>query len=373
MLPPDGILSLAPLLLVFIPLIRAQGGLMFEWGFAEGWVSSSLASCRTFPITADPVIAHGTPPFYMMAFAVGGTPTTTFIGTNESHLAWSVHHPIGTQLVLGVVDSNGHSGGIDKPLYTVTEGSTTECLPEAATEPVFKISANVTDALDTCEPWGLTIEGGAPPYTLTLAALNSPDVRNITLGPNDTVYTYINRADPGTHMIASASDRNGRWATGSPLVRTQGSADVNCLGLVSSSSNGTSIAQRAPSSQSMSRRTRIAIIVAAAMGSLLLCGLGICAMQCRRWLHSRHQTTHIAPFRTFSSDCSSDARFTVAASFPAVPIKSQSISHTRNRWATFVTQFPRPPPGPLAVSLRDLNGLPPPYADTIAQNRCSLL
>ncbi|KAJ7610587.1 hypothetical protein DFH06DRAFT_1374513, partial [Mycena polygramma] len=202
---------------------------MFEWGFTGTQaVSTSLPSCRSLPISADPLTAHGVPPFYMMAFAVGGAPITTFIGTNESNLTWTVQHPIGkflcTQLLLGVVDSHGNSGGIDPILYTVTAGATTQCGSQAANQIPFTVTANVTDVLTTCQPWGLTIHGGTPPYNLTLAALNASDVTNVTLGPSDSVFTYINRADPGIQLIGAScqSCRNGHWATGSPLVRTQG-------------------------------------------------------------------------------------------------------------------------------------------------------
>jgi hypothetical protein len=44
------------------------------------------------------------------------------------------------------------------------------------------VVANVTDTLTTCQPWGLTIKGGTPPYNLTLAAVNSPVVTNVTMG-----------------------------------------------------------------------------------------------------------------------------------------------------------------------------------------------
>ncbi|KAJ7775944.1 hypothetical protein DFH07DRAFT_711319, partial [Mycena maculata] len=175
--------------------------------------SASLPSCRRFPITADALTEPGVPPFYMMAFAVGGSPITSFIGTNESNLAWTVLHP----LVLGVVDSKGNSGGIDAPLYTVTDGSNTQCNANPAVEPPFTITANVTDVLNTCEPWGLTIQGGSPPYNLTIAVMNSADVMNVTLGPKAT-YTYVNQINAPAQIIG----KNGRWATGSPFVRTQG-------------------------------------------------------------------------------------------------------------------------------------------------------
>ncbi|KAJ7253604.1 hypothetical protein C8J57DRAFT_1137400, partial [Mycena rebaudengoi] len=232
--------------LVFGVVVRAvPEDQVFEWGFTGAQAqATTLPSCRTFPIQAGPLKAHGVPPFYMISIPVGGTPITSFIGTNESDLAWQVRHPIDSQLALSVVDSQGTSGGVDVPLYTVTAGASTQCIlaPTASTPP-FTITANVSDAVDTCQPWGLTISGGTRPYNLTLAALNAPDVTNVTLGANDSVFTYINRADPGTQILAAVSDLNGNWATGSPIVRTQGSTDVNCTGLVSSSGTGAPVTQ----------------------------------------------------------------------------------------------------------------------------------
>lgn len=65
-------------------------------------LSTSLPSCASFGITVKPFDlandTHGVPPFYMMAFAVGGTPTTTLLGTNETDLHWTVDHPVGEYL-----------------------------------------------------------------------------------------------------------------------------------------------------------------------------------------------------------------------------------------------------------------------------------
>ncbi|KAJ7198945.1 hypothetical protein GGX14DRAFT_328910, partial [Mycena pura] len=182
--------------------------------------STSPPSCGTLALAVTPRTSPGVPPFYMMAFAVGGTPVTSFIGTNASALEWTVSHPVGTQLLLGVVDSRGTSGGIDAPLYTVVAGESTQCLPAPDTRPAFTVTANATGTLATCAPWRLAIAGGTPPYNVTLAAGNSSDVTNVTLGPVDSVFTYINRADPGSPMIGAS--RSGRWASGTPLVTTAG-------------------------------------------------------------------------------------------------------------------------------------------------------
>jgi hypothetical protein len=43
------------------------------------------------------------------------------------------------------------------------------------------------------------VEGGTKPYNVSLAALNSPIVTIVTLGPDDDMFTFIDRADP--HMV----------------------------------------------------------------------------------------------------------------------------------------------------------------------------
>ncbi|KAJ6503580.1 hypothetical protein C8R45DRAFT_1091356 [Mycena sanguinolenta] len=260
------------ILLAVVPSVYAQVAQVFEWGFTgDQVVSTSLPSCRSVPLEANARTANGTPPFYMMAFPVGGTPSTSFIGTNQSNLAWTVTYPVGTKLVLGVVDALGQSGGIDPPLYTVIDGATTQCIPPTLSDPSsgFKISANVTDVLNTCQPWGLTIEGGTPPYNVTLAETDLGGVTNVTLGPTDTVLTYINRMAPGGQVIGI--DLNGNWATGSPIVRTQGSNDTSCLGLVSTSSSHNTTPDE--SHHSKLSHKKIGLIVGlSVVGALLVCG-----------------------------------------------------------------------------------------------------
>ncbi|KAF7344215.1 hypothetical protein MVEN_01712100 [Mycena venus] len=277
-------LFLDAILILLASLTSTSAQAKFEWGFAGTQsVSTSLPSCRTFPITADPLTAHGVPPFYMIAFAVGEAPITSWIGTNESNLTWTVTHPIGTQLLLQVVDSQGDTGGVDVPLYTVIEGTTTACIPPAPpASNAFTVTANVTDKLSTCQPWGLTIHGGTPPYNVTLASLNSTIVTNVTPsakilgpGPTDSMFTYIDRVVPNSQLIAAVSDFNGRWATGSPFIHTQGSADLTCRGLNSVGTNGTTSPQGDNGTTTSRRISRASVgaIVGAIVGALLLCGM----------------------------------------------------------------------------------------------------
>ncbi|KAJ7176970.1 hypothetical protein C8R46DRAFT_989148 [Mycena filopes] len=186
----------------------------FEWGFTGPQpYLHSLPSCQTFSLKVTPLTTHGVPPFYMITLAIGQAPMTSFIGNNASALSWQVLHPNGTRLLLTVIDSNNTSGGVDPPIYNVTAGSSTQCLP-----PPFSITANVTDTLATCEPWGLSILGGTPPYRVTLAALNAPVVKNVTFGPNDSVLTYINRAVFDTQMIGVFSPSRGPKSSSTDLL-----------------------------------------------------------------------------------------------------------------------------------------------------------
>ncbi|KAF7329618.1 hypothetical protein MKEN_00224800 [Mycena kentingensis (nom. inval.)] len=213
----------------------------FLWGFTDS-LSTSLPVCGSLPIMVTPAAVPGTPPFYMLAFAEGSAPTTQRIGTNASALSWTVDHPVGSKLILEVVDAHGASGGADIPLYAVVAGSTTACLPHApANDFVVTSTTPSGGTLNTCDPWNLFVKGGKPPYNVTIAALNSTGVTNLTMAPTDTVFQYINRADPGSQMIAAISDSTGRWATGSPFVRTNGTADVTCAGRGSIGGNNDTI------------------------------------------------------------------------------------------------------------------------------------
>ncbi|KAJ7644953.1 hypothetical protein FB45DRAFT_1053576 [Roridomyces roridus] len=289
------LLVLGGVLLLAAQVVDAQEQ-VFEWGFTgDGAVSTSLPACSTLALEADARAANGTPPYYMTAFAVHGTPLTSFVGTDENNLSWTVRHPVGAQLVLGVVDSKGISGGIDSPLYTVVEGSSSDCIPATSSESSFTITANVTDELSTCQPWGLTMQGGTPPYTITIAPMNGANVTNSTLRTADTWYTWINRATPGSHLIAAASDSKGRWATGDAFVVTKGSQDTDCAGLVTTSGSGS--AGTAPTQHSNSHK-HIGIIVGATLGGVLLVGALIFAVVFRRRLmHRQRQTSpEIDPF-----------------------------------------------------------------------------
>ncbi|KAJ7301226.1 hypothetical protein DFH08DRAFT_907133 [Mycena albidolilacea] len=202
----------------------------YNWGFTGSQAGLNLAACATIPlgVFSGSQQSTGVPPYYMMAFPVSGTPMTSLIGTDASALEWMVAFPVGTLLLLGVVDSLGTSGGIDTGVYTVVGGSTTQCIPSDS-HPAFTITSNLTSGstLSTCDGWQLSIQGGTPPYKVTLAPSNSADVVNVTLGPNDSVFNYLNQSPPGSQLLAAVSDSTGRWATDGPTVQTSGLKDMS--------------------------------------------------------------------------------------------------------------------------------------------------
>ncbi|KAJ7590716.1 hypothetical protein C8J56DRAFT_1024536 [Mycena floridula] len=209
----------------------------FTWQFADT-ASTSISTCDSLPITfQNNAGTKAVPPYYMTALEAGGISTTTLVENNS----WKVNHAEGSQLVLNVIDSTGKSGGISATVYDVVAGTSKSCLSSAPGGSDFKLTANVTKDLDTCEPWGLRIVGGVEPYNLTIAALGAPSSTNVTIDLGMDLFTYINRASPDGQLIAAVSDSTGKWASGAVLVKTQGSADTTCAGLASSSgSSGSS-------------------------------------------------------------------------------------------------------------------------------------
>ncbi|RDB22406.1 hypothetical protein Hypma_010518 [Hypsizygus marmoreus] len=227
----------------------AQTSGLFKWSFTDA-PGETLTECSSLPITIEST--GGKAPFYMMAFPSGGTPTTSLIGTGTTDLKWIVNQPSGSKILLNVIDSTGSSGGTSAFLYTVATGPSKSCLAPPSSS--FSVSSNATTEISTCDPWGFVLKGGQSPYTVVLAAVDSPSITNVTLPAGDNAYTYINRAGPNGALIAAFSDATGAWASGTPFVSTKGSSDTECGG-ASSSSGKAPVDSSSSSSGSSSRST----------------------------------------------------------------------------------------------------------------------
>lgn len=81
------------------------------------------------------------------------------------------------------------------------DGQSTHCVTTPPATPKFEITANVTKQLSTCQPWGITIAGGVPPYTLILQAVNAGNTTNVTIPFGENVFTFINRAQPNIQLL----------------------------------------------------------------------------------------------------------------------------------------------------------------------------
>lgn len=175
----------------------------------------------------------GVPPYFLVAFELGGIPTQANIGSDYGNLSWKADHKRGMFCASGkwlllklqrfsrheshvnnsrlarqrwgpstfVVHNDRYDYGHTRTQRTSDdaslEGSDTSCIASPPQNlPV--ITSNVTDDLGTCDPWGLLIAGGTKPYSLYLTALTASVITIVEMGANDNLYTYINRAAPGT-------------------------------------------------------------------------------------------------------------------------------------------------------------------------------
>jgi hypothetical protein len=55
--------------------------------------------------------------------------------------------------------------------------------------------------LSTCQPWGLKVTGGIPPYNITLISVGSTVVTNVSLLQGFDIFTYINKANPNGQIM----------------------------------------------------------------------------------------------------------------------------------------------------------------------------
>lgn len=270
----------------------------FAWKFGNNYIQQEFQECQTLPINVIPqnssFTTTGVPPWYLIAFELGGVPTTTMVGSDPNNLSWQVTHARGATLMLTMVDSNKSTGGIPPNLFNVTAGSSTSCLPQPPPDITdFAIHPNVTDALTTCDPWGLNVTGGQKPYTIVLSALNSPVITNATMGPDDDVLTFIDRADPNGELMASVVDATGRWGASTSTVRTQGSSIVDCIGLVTSSKTSQEIqaeaVARAAAAEAARKRHKTQVVIGAVLGvTLPLLCIGV-AYLVWRWRKKRQE------------------------------------------------------------------------------------
>ena len=85
----------------------------------------------------------------------------------------------------------------------IVAGSTTACIPASSNDGP-SITTNVTNKLNTCDPWSILVAGGKRPYSMYLTALQlAPAVTIVNMSANDDSYTYINRAAPGTLLLGA--------------------------------------------------------------------------------------------------------------------------------------------------------------------------
>jgi hypothetical protein len=279
-----------PLILFVLAFATSCSALTaFQWEFANNFVSTSLTECQNMSLVVKSYnndnVTFGVPPYYMRAIAIGGIPTIALTGSDRNALSWVVDQRAGSKLMLTMLDSNGSTGGVAPTLYGVIAGTDTSCLPSSPTSQ-FTVQANVTTSVKTCQPWGLTIKGGVQPYNISLVALDSPVVTNVTMGPLDDVFTFIDRADPNTQLAATVNDATGTYASGTPIVSTTGSSNVDCVGLVSTSGNSTQMAAQAAAQAAVNRtraRSRrrkdiIVGVVVGLVGSVVIVAAIICLM-----------------------------------------------------------------------------------------------
>ncbi|KAF5313892.1 hypothetical protein D9619_012998 [Psilocybe cf. subviscida] len=331
-----------------VSVCQGQKSRVFQWQFRDQILPTDVSACGSLPIVVKPFNAtfnntRGVPPYYMISFPVDGMPLTTLIGSDPDNLSWAVGSPIGAQILLSVVDSTGTAGGSIPRLLTVIPGQKMECLlPPSEADPSFTIKSNITATLQTCEPWGITVLGGTPPYTVTLAETDQPVVTNVTMpvGANRFTYSWVPKVMvPGQiHTVVRPSVI---------LVVTEGSVNTVCTGEVSSSGVALTIdaededaARQAAAVTAASKRRKALVIVSTVTPVFLLiivCGY----LSYRRRMHIKKKRVAQQSARQYGLYSASSGAQGLNRGLRSFGAESMPIHEKRSRFQ------PSPPPGEL--------------------------
>jgi hypothetical protein len=178
-------------------------------------------------------------------------------------MTWESDFPGGKQVVLNIIDSLGSSGGTSQLLVTRGDG---DCVDQGSSG-AFSVSVNVTDRLETCQPWEITASGGTPPYTFVIAAPDAPVVSNVTSTLDANRFTYINRAYPDGQVFVAVADSTEQYASGTPIVATYGPSDFKCGGATNTwqSSSGSVIDPDNGSQSSTTATVALAVVIPVGM------------------------------------------------------------------------------------------------------------
>lgn len=88
--------------------------------------SSAVPQCDTLDISIGPldnITTQPVPPYYLISYPADATPSIFDASSaNGGVFSWNMGYPPGTQLLLGMVDSKGNSGGIVR-VYSVGAGA----------------------------------------------------------------------------------------------------------------------------------------------------------------------------------------------------------------------------------------------------------
>ncbi|EJD46047.1 hypothetical protein AURDEDRAFT_113764 [Auricularia subglabra TFB-10046 SS5] len=335
----------------------------FGFKFASS-TFSDIVQCDVLPLSAIPVNTTSTylgqPPYTVLTFKAGGVPDAQDGGSNSTNIPWQVRHEPGSRIFLTVIDANGDYAGFPKGYYTVVPGSSKACMPTLPTGNVLpKLTANVTNTdLKTCQPWGMTITGGLPPYSVQIIADDSPVYTNTTAPSTVTDrFTYINRADPGRTMIVAVSDATGRFGYSTEPVFTRGSTNTSCPGLSSSWRPAAAVAKEMEDDRerdaARAANQRRMTIIGAVVG--VLCFILLCIGAFFLWRKIRKARTvrkgqpgfDMEPVAAFFPPAA-DGTTTTTTMSPAFPMR-QASAHP----STFTTHDEPYPPlrrNPSAVS-----------------------
>ncbi|PPQ75378.1 hypothetical protein CVT26_015510 [Gymnopilus dilepis] len=379
----SGRLAAVSLYLFFLTLFilqllsSAQSVNSFQWSLAASSIVKSsqtvgeLIACDAVAIivNGNGTLSDGQGPYYMTAYALGGAPRTTFIGSG-GNLEWTVDQPVGSKVVLSIVDSEGNLGNSQESrIFTVTGGSKQCDTTTPGSNFTVRARGMSPRKLAACRPWEIQWSGGTAPYTVTLMAFEQSGLKMMKfMRVNETKFTFINTFNPNSLLIGN----NEQWASGTPSIKTKNkTTNTSCQGRQDHAGplthadfvNTTLLSANSPRSDA-ERRTIIALSITLALLISLVCGI----IAYRKWRQRRDTEESFTIPMPYSEPFRISPAATETRWLRFLPVRSYALRKLLLALARIDEEEAGGSASGLRVGKNDPELPPPPYAKDIRRS-----
>ncbi|KAJ3779141.1 hypothetical protein FB446DRAFT_761377 [Lentinula raphanica] len=297
------------------------------------------------PYASQSFFLGGSPPFYLLAIPIFGTPRNISIPDSAyqndvGSYFTQLSLPEGQRYILSMSDSTGFGSGGDTQILQMGDASSESC---NTTDPGSAFTFQLNAALQQCREFTFEAYTAAiQPVTILVGVIPGGD--SFTLSPPNGSTSYEWTADiwNGTTIVFMMVDAEGRQGGTSDTLTVGTSDNSSCINASSPVATTSPIASSANSTSTDSgSSTSVGAIVGGAVGGSVTLAAGmlfaLCCIRRRRgkepkhWIEASGALTHGSRrSRSENIDLMSDEGNIPYAGNPFLPASTSSTTHNGN-------------------------------------------